>query len=57
MKFHPGGNDWLRGRALAARPWNLGKPPADLEQIGLDLLLADLVPATIFGGMNESCGR
>lgn len=40
-------NPWIRARAIAAQPWNMGRPEAELEQIGLDLLLTDLVPTKI----------
>lgn len=53
INFHRGETPWLRARALAGRPYNMGKSLVELEQIGLDLLLADLVPTKILTGVSE----
>ena len=53
INFHRGETPWLRARALAGRPYNMGKSLVELEQIGLDLLLADLVPTKILTGLSE----
>lgn len=51
--FAGGEHPWLRARAIASRPWNMGKPDVVLAQIGLELLLADLVPSKISKGTAE----
>jgi hypothetical protein len=46
-------NPWIRARAIVGKPWNVGQPAAVLEQLGVDLLLADLVPPFIEKGISE----
>ncbi len=46
-------SEWLRTRAIVGKPWNIGKPDEVLEEIGRDLLLADLVPNKILKGTSE----
>ncbi len=50
-----GGDDaeWLRRRAIVGRPQDMAMPDVVLKQIGLDLLLADLVPQRILKGTSE----